>query len=425
MSRPIRVSALTALVLAGCIPSIVIGDAPQDTDDATTGLTTSAPDTSAGNPPTTGDVPTTTVSTESCGDGQQGPGEACDDGNDEPNDGCDNACGRSGRVEWTLEPDDAEAVSDIAVSEQGQIVLSGSSFDQAFLLALSPEGVEQWRQPVDNPGRLYVHADGRIVLGTGFGTIHCFSPDGLKLWTFEQPAHARVFGLAAAGDVLFAADDGTFDDEPSQRIVVRKHRLDTGAALWEVDAGVHSVGEDLAVVGDRAVVIGRALVLDTADPQAMLGVVDGEGHWVSTELAGHNAQLTAQAASIGAGDLVLSGFGSDPDLLLQRRGPDLGQLWSVGGIGTFTTLYVAADAGQRIVVTGYDAADNISSVVRLYDGDGGLQWASVFASPSPELGDQAVTAAFGPDFLVVAGHVLDEVDDATHGRLWIRRFTLD
>jgi cysteine-rich repeat protein len=416
MSRPIRVSALTVLVLAGCIPSIVIGDAPQDTDDATTGLTTSPPDTSTGNPPTTG-------STESCGDGQQGPGEACDDGNDEPNDGCDGACGRSGRVEWTREPDDAEAVSDVAVSGQGQIVLSGWSGSQNFLLALSPEGVEQWRQPVGDSGRLYVHSDGRIVLGTGSGTIHCFSPAGLELWAFEQPAQARVFGLAAAGDVLFSAADGDFDDEPSQRIVVRKHRLDTGAALWEVDAGVHSVGEDLAVFGDRAVVVGRAVVLDNS--QAMLGVVDGDGHWVSTELAGQSVQLTAQAASIGAGDFVLSGFGSDPDLLLQRRGPDLGQLWSVGDSGTFTTLHVAADSGQRIVVTGYDAADNHSSAVRLYDGSGALQWASVFASPSPELGDHAVAAAFGPDFLVVAGHVLDEVEDATHGRLWVRRFTLD
>ncbi|PCC73031.1 Myxococcus cysteine-rich repeat-containing protein [Nannocystis exedens] len=423
MSFPARLSALTVLALVGCIPSIVVGDAPQDTDDATT----SSPDTGTGSTgPTssTGELPTTTLSTGFCGDGQHDPGETCDDGNDEPNDGCDNACARSGRIEWTLEPDGADVVVDLVVGAAGQIVISGLSGQQTFLLALSPDGVEQWRVPMDD-GKLAVHADGRIFLGTGSGELHALSPTGAELWTVEPAGQASFFGLAAAGDHLYAGLNGQFDDDPSQRIVVRKHPLQQGAALWEAASELHSVGEDLVVLGDRVAVVGRAHVQGVEGDQSLLAVIHEGGGWLPAELAGTPAHASAVAASPSGGDLVLAGFGSDPELLLQRRGADLGELWSVTGTGTFSTTHLAAGPDERLALIGFDAGDNPSSVVRLYDGSGALQWTSVFALTNPDLFDLPVAGAFGPDFLVVAGQVLDEVEDTTHARMWVRRLALD
>ncbi|WAS96062.1 hypothetical protein [Nannocystis punicea] len=418
MLRSPRRSALPVLVLTACTPSIIVGDTPQDTDDATT----SSPATSD-SPESTGDLPTTTAGPGACGDGQQDPGEACDDGNDEPNDGCDDACGRSGQVEWTVEPEDVETVYDLAVGSLGQIVLNVRAGDQDFLLGLSPDGVEQWREPVEDMGEVHLHPDGRIFFGSRAGVLHCYSQDVTELWTFELAPTDKFFGIVTADDALYSGANGHFDALPNMRAVARKHRLDTGAPLWEAQVphdGLN-LGEELVLFGDRLVVVGRAEA--ESEDRSLLAVVDRTGAWLSTEQGGVPAS-EARAASIGADDLLLARFGADAGGL-QRRGPDLGQLWSVVDTGPVTITNVAVGTDERIVLTGFDETDNHSSVVRLYDGSGVLQWTSVFASPNPDLHDLAYAAAFGPDFLVVAGHVVDGFVEETHGRMWVRRFLLD
>ncbi|MFY0539889.1 DUF4215 domain-containing protein [Nannocystis pusilla] len=418
MSFPARTSALTVFVLAGCIPSIVIGDAPQATDSDSGEPGSSSADT---NDAITA-LPTTTDAIAVCGDGQLGPGEVCDDGNDEPNDGCDEACGRSGRLEWTLEPGNADFVTDLAVGSQGQIVISGVSGQQGVLLALSPGGVEQWRLPAA-VGKLAVHADGRIFLGALGGSLRSFSSAGAELWSTE-PLLPTAFAIALAGDVLYAGADGQFDDAPGQRILVSKHRQSDGAELWRQASELHSVGEDLVVVDGSAIVIGHGRTPGVDDSQSFLGVIDEDGVWIKAELAGQPAHANATAAAPGAGGLLLANFGADPDVLLQRRGPDLAALWSVPGSDAFASVHLAAGPDERIALAGMDPSDHHRSAVHLHDGSGALRWSSVFVLPNPELSDLPAAAAFGPDFLVVAGSVFDE-QDTTHARMWVRRLALD
>ncbi|MCY0987245.1 hypothetical protein OV203_08930 [Nannocystis sp. ILAH1] len=176
---------------------------------------------------------------------------------------------------------------------------------------------------------------------------------------------------------------------------------------------------------DRAIVIGQARVQGVDDNQSFLGVIDEDGVWIKAELAGQPAHANATAASPGAGGLLLANFGADPEVLLQRRGPDFAALWSVPSSDTFASVHLAAGPDERIALTGMDPSDHHRSAVHLYDGGGVLRWSSEFVLPNPELSDLPAAAAFGPDFLVVAGSVLDEVEDATHGRMWVRRLALD
>lgn len=70
----------------------------------------------------TGDVPVT------CGNGRPDDGEDCDDGNEVNGDGCNNDCVESGVLIWESVFDDgAMEATDIAVNEDGEIMVLGNS----------------------------------------------------------------------------------------------------------------------------------------------------------------------------------------------------------------------------------------------------------------------------------------------------------
>ncbi|WAS96613.1 outer membrane protein assembly factor BamB family protein [Nannocystis punicea] len=418
MSCSPRFTTLAALgfALAGCFPSIVVGETPSDTAGATMdGTTAPTTDTAADNPPTTGPAV--------CGDGIIDTSEACDDGNDEPNDGCDNACGRSGRVEWTVEPAGLRGVSDLAIDGLGRTILAGFAGNDSFVVALAADGTELWRTPVEQIDRLDVHQDGRIFLGAHEGAIVCLAATGTELWSFQptipEELFDRVAGLAVHGDALYSATVESGDSLPGWRLVVRKHRLDTGAALWETrPADELSISaEALVALDDRVVVVGRTL-----DGQSLLLALDHDGVLLSTRLGGGSRPRTV-AAPIGGDDLVLAGFGPDHDLMVQRRGSEFDEIWGVIGDPDDAIADVATDSHQHIALAGFRLEDVRTSMVRMYDGSGLQLWTSTLTDSVDDVDDVAAAAGIGPDFLVVAGAA--KASTGTHARLWIRRFALD
>jgi len=405
-----------ALALAGCIPSITVGELPQTDTDGTS----STDDPTA--PGTSGDTPTT-GGPAVCGDGNLDVGEVCDDGNGDPDDGCDSACGRIGRVEWTVEPANAAVVVDLAVDGLGRIAISGFSGNKKFVLVLAPDGTEVWRAPVDATGKLAVHEDGRIFLGADEGAVHGLAADGTLSWTFAVSLgpefHDRIAGLAVQGDALYSAAVESGGDLPGWRLAVRKHRLDTGAALWTTRTpdDLNVAAEEVVAAGDRIIVVGRTL-----DSQSLLITLGDAGTLLSTELGDPSARPMTVAAPIGDNDLVMAGFRPDPDIQLERRGADLDERWSVVSASDVATAAVATGPHEHVALAGFRQTNNRSSVVRLYDGGGTHLWTSTFADPLDEISEWASATGFGPDFLVVAG-----TTQTAKGapKMWIRRFALD
>lgn len=423
MSFVARSPALAVLFLAACIPSIVVGDNPQDEPDTTTGLTTT----------TTGDLPTTTDQVPvpaGCGDGLVDPGEACDDANDEPNDGCDRACQPSGRVEWTVVPSHGFVAEDLALDPAGRILLSGPGADEPVLLALAVDGTELWRKPMSGTGRLAVDPSGRIFLGTQSGTVHAVGPTTADLWDFtaEVPegVHQVVIGIDATEDAVYT---GTLEAETSVRLTVRRHDPATGAVVWETrtPADISAIAEDLAVAGDRVIAVGRTFDPEDDPNEPMLVVFDTAGALLSIELDDTIVRPWASVAAMDDGGMVIAGSSVGDDFILRRLGPDRLEQWTHAPAGTSGSRpqRVAVGPGERIAVVGFDAPDNFASVVRLHDGTGAIRWTSTFASPLDSEKDLAVAAAFGLDHIIVAGRTETVIDGVPTYHGWVRRFALD
>ncbi|PCC74846.1 Myxococcus cysteine-rich repeat-containing protein [Nannocystis exedens] len=421
MSHAAHHAPLAFLVHLACIPSIVVGDAPQD------GSTTPAPDlTTSG--ATGGDAPTTTTGEPVpgvCGDGVINLDEVCDDGNDEPNDGCDEACTRTGRVVWTFEPAGSFAIADIAFAPNGLLLIVGFD-DEPRLLALSPDGEELWRKPVPGAGELAVDPAGRIFIGSG-EFIHAFSPDLKVLWSVDPEEEIEiglVVGLDVRGDGVYAGSLESAD----QRLVVRRHDIATGAVVWETRTpqGSTILAEDMAVVGDRAFVVGRLKHADLVE-RSMLAIFDREsGALLSLELDDPVLRSWVSAAAIGDGDLVIAGAGLDADVALRRFDPALEERWTILTVDDLATTpaHMAVGPNEHIAVVGRFWPEERPAHVHLYDGAGAPLWLSKFEHAQDERGN-AVAAAFGADFLAVAGNVHSGPDHAPLMRAWIRRFAID
>lgn len=428
MSTPmpfIRRALLAALAVPACIPSIVVGDSPQDETDGTTATslttTTEAPTTDEA-PTTGGTAPLPSV----CGDGLVGPGEICDDGNDEPNDGCDAACTRTGRVDWHVEPEGVHGVADMVVAATGRILVSCWDGDESLLLTLAPDGAELARQVVPISGEMALAADGRLYIGSIEGQLHAFSPTGQPLWHFEATLPADVndgiVGLTILDDALYAASNEAGAALTGYRVALRRHDLASGAVAWETRTpdDVDAFGEALAVLGEDLVVVGHV----TNNGKPLFAEFTRDGELLGSEREGVVRPWTA--AVTAAGEIVMAGFGPElPAFAVSRLAPDQSELFTIQEADTpgSMPLDIAVGPGQQIAAVGWDISDS-SAVVRTLDSGGASVWTSVF-SPLVEHEDCAVAAAYGPDFLAVAGHERPEIEGQGAVRMWVRRFALD
>jgi len=413
-ASPTRAALLLTLAASACIPSIVVGDSPQDEsgDEGTTALSTS----------TTADAPTTSGAPVpgECGDGVVNLGEACDDGNDEPNDGCDLACHASGRVEWTVEPTGFSA-SDLAIDPAGRILLSGWDDSGPLLLALGPDGTELWRKPAPAAGELAVHATGQIFIGSTTGPVHALTANHKPLWDFAPDPPEGIFevviGLDVSSDAVYVGTLGS-----DSRLVVRRHDITTGAVVWETPSPAFAtLAEDLAVVGDRVVVVGQTQD-ENHDARPMLAVLDTAGALLTLEPEDPVVRPWVAAAAVGDGDLVIVGLGPEPGGIVRRLGPDGGEKWTTFPETSGNSIErVVTGPGERIAAFGRNQPASSASLVHLYDGAGAPLWSSTFANPLDSEQDVAVAGAFGPDYLVVAGRISTDASSQT----WIRRFALD
>ncbi|MFZ6179970.1 hypothetical protein [Nannocystis pusilla] len=442
--------ALVALTLSACIPSIVVGDNPQDDSSSTAtggGTPTGAP--TGGDTPTGastgGDAPTGTTSEPLpgvCGDGVVDAGEACDDGDADLDDGCAPDCTRVGVPLWTHTFDGPASLLDrasaVAFHPDGRVVVVGSVFVEAevragLVLMLDASGAEVWKkllpaQPgkqtslyavtIDDAGTIYA-AGATIGLDQSID-IHAFDPAGGELWTFQEPSppdgaglSTSISELAVTADALFSSGFELVGPE-GIALVGRRHQKDGGAVVWRTTTtggAPQADGVGLAVAGGNVVVVGHTFGFDEPGARPIRAVFDETGGLQAVTVEAVTGAYGDVAAIGAGGDVVLVGFDEEDDvrrLVVRRLGPDGAEVWSQIdplGVHGIEASGVAVGAGEEIVVTGSfpSSEHGIDMVTARFRGDGNLVWAATYDNEEAHAGDWAEKPAFGPDFVVVVG----------------------
>ncbi|MCY1062801.1 DUF4215 domain-containing protein [Nannocystis sp. SCPEA4] len=420
------------------------------TGDGPTSVTEASPLT-----PTTTDGPTTGAPL-TCGDGVIDPGEVCDDGNLEPDDGCDAACMPIAAVEWTYTHNGGagkdDVASGVAIDRTGRVFVVGAEVVQsrdALIVALAPDGAELWRKTIDSSGfedafvevavdgNNHVYAAGyeEIAAGVKAAVIRGFSADGEDLWKFSEAPPAAglsgIDGLALGDGALYSTGS---EDGPDSRLVVRRHEIATGAAVWktstQADASAAFAG-GIAVWGPHMIAVGSALVGTELHPLIVQVTHTGEVTWTAVE-SRHRGAWSDAAAIGNAGDVVLAGRlepvdGQGFDVAVRRITVEGAAVWAqtIDHVAGFDDgRGVAVGAGQAIFVAGAVTTSSGDSEIfgaRL-SGAGERRWTHVNANRGVGLDDHGTAAAFGPGFIVLAGDAQVAGEGAN---VWVRRFSAE
>lgn len=476
--RPDRAARLAVLslgpwlLLATACPSdsTTTTDSGSDTDPTTTTSDTTDPDvtTTTGTPTTTDattDAPTSTSTGPApavCGDGLVGEAEVCDDGNDEPDDGCNSKCEKTADVLWTYmhngAADEFDSARAVAIDKTGRIILAGiegvSPADtDALLIALNPDGTELWRKTypdmlgerngfehvvVDDDGNIFAAGYEEGPDDSAMAVVRSFDADGNEGWSFVDGSPVMDYAsnrrLLLADGALYSTGQEDLLDMGTQ-MTVRRHDLATGEAVWKTvtQADTFRVLGYLLVRTDAGLLAGGIAVDEDDMPRPALITLDTDGAIVDTLIEDHPGGGWFDAAPIGdAGDLVLVGRLAPEgvtgvDFGLRRVGPDLAEKWTVTkdyeflfGLGNG----VAVGPDERIFASGFFQApgqfDN--AFAGLYAGDGTEIWTHTYNNDDIDLYDDGEAAAWGPDFLVLAGQSNVLGEDLN---VWVRAFATD
>jgi cysteine-rich repeat protein len=456
--RPVSRAALSFgpwLLLATACPSDSTSatESGGDTDASSTSTTNTAGPEPTTTTTTTGDLPTTDASETSsttapppavCGDGIVHELEICDDGNDDPDDGCNSKCERTGAVLWTYThsgaADEADSVRAVAVDATGRIILAGyegvalGDLDM-LLIALSPDGKELWKRTypnmpgldnifesvvTDDQGNIYVGGYEETADDVFSAVVRKLDPEGDELWSYVEPSPMMDFasarGLLLANGALYSTGSQELLDDGAQ-LVARRHDPKSGEAAW-----VTTTQADSFIAGGRAVVkpdqhlrVAGFVLDDKYLSRPLIVTLDEAGTLLATDVEDHPGGTWYGAAVIGgAGDVVLAGRRRPDgvtgyDIALRRIGPDGAPQWTMTLDHHFlsgTAYGVAVGPDEKIFTAGnFMAPAQFSDAFGgLYAGDGTPIWTHAYNNDDIDLYDDGLAAAFGPDFVVLAGH---------------------
>ncbi|MBC8068865.1 MAG: hypothetical protein IAG13_11075 [Deltaproteobacteria bacterium] len=297
-----------------------------------------------------------------CGDGMRDGLEHCDPPGEES--ACSNDCTLpSGAPVWTVGFDsgDDDVAADIAVRDNGEIVVVGSSGDDAWIAVYGPAGDE-------------------------------LSSTVLELGAGDRDALAAVALHGGGMVVVGTATAGTGDDANADVLVVALD--DVLATVWadRYDGGLADTGEELAIAdAGELVVVGRSEA-EGSLADAWIRRYDGAGTEVWTQTvdgAASGADVANAVAWTPDGGLLVTGAltqqTNDTDLWISARTGDGDEQWNEvydGGFGDDYGAGVVVD-GDAIWVTGSIAnmlTNSEEAWVARYDSGGTQAWATGFNS---------------------------------------------
>jgi cysteine-rich repeat protein len=379
-------------------------------------------------------------SLNTCGDGDQGPGEACDDGNLIDTDDCTGACvpatcgdglvwaGHEVCDDGNLDDDDGcdadctptpctflwqntypadPAVTrhgkSVAVDPQGDIAIIAHALfpggnERLHALKLAPDGALLWTNTdaIDlrtAEGRGVVTADGSVLaVATEFQSfasdmVRRFTPDGALDWLAYQTFPESSFGR----DIALAPDGG---------VIIAGYRNANGAVPW----------------------------LARLDPDT------GGAEWTSIGQLANSTHATHTGVTVDpTSDIYTTGVALIDDatrLFVRRFDPAGQQKWAVTVTSPFGYARgwdVHPRPGGGVAVVGEFFYGNEGPTggdlwVGAFDGDGALLWSDLHNGGPGQSYDRADGVVVGPDGHI---HVAGRIDPGTFYHGIYRRYDAD
>ena len=104
-----------------------------------------------------------------------------------------------------------------AIARDGTIYLSCSN----GVAALSPDGSEIWKIPVQGPTPAVIAENGNVVFGALDGNVYCLAPDGRLKWTFDTTSPiASVPAISRSGTIYVGGRaGGLYAIDPSGNVL--------------------------------------------------------------------------------------------------------------------------------------------------------------------------------------------------------------
>lgn len=276
-----------------------------------------------------------------------------------------------GEARWTA-PLGGEARGTAIAPDGTAYAVSVGSIAQ--LVALNPDGTEQWRFDADESigGAPSIGADGTVYFGTGLGTVYAVNPDGTEQWTY---AAGGVFGVASspaiAGDGTLYVPLDNFLDPPALTALNAD-----GTLAWSYSTGT-GVGAFTgpSVGADGTVYVGR----DDETSGALIALnPDGTEKWTYATAGRPGDVAEASDGTIYAGGFGFSdGMGGfDIDGTVYAVNPDGTEKWTFPTGGLIESSPALALDGTVYIVSGSDdpgADPNIGDLWAI-NPDGTQQW---------------------------------------------------
>ncbi|MCA9711208.1 MAG: hypothetical protein KDK70_35550, partial [Myxococcales bacterium] len=277
-----------------------------------------------------------------CGDGEANGDEVCDDGNAEAGDGCNPDCIASGTQLWCQTFDGAamgiDAGNDVAIGPDDSIVVvgyegTGGMSTMAWIRQYDAAGTTQWTETWMGAGLTTARAvdvggSGEVVVsGSTTGDIFVlgYSPQGDLSWERTVTSGVALpfsggYGVAVdeAGDAFVI---GQLDQPDGRNIWIRRYDVN-GNEQWTDIVGMGGgtdLGRGIAILGEELVVAGRIQGNTTwvrrYDPA-------GAQVWTETDVVGH---IPVDVALDPDGKVLIAG-GSE--IWLRKYDPNGNTAWT-------------------------------------------------------------------------------------------------
>ncbi len=237
----------------------------------------------------------------------------------------------SGQISWVRTFGFAsrlEVVEDMTITNEGDLLISGTDQDTPFLLKVKPNGTQDWIKFINNSTAygadgVAVAANGNIAItgsSSGYAYLALLSPSAELLWQTTYPYRGQDFGIAAMPDSSWVIC-GNFIQEPTSDfdpflMVADKN----GTLLWERHEGPDNTNEvySQVVVAQNGDIYVAGWISDPPNTAGLIARFDATGNLLFDHQYGQllrlefleDIALLPQGGLVGAGRVGISGGGT-------------------------------------------------------------------------------------------------------------------
>ncbi len=244
----------------------------------------------------------------------------------------------SGQISWVRTfglASRLEAVEDMTMTHEGDILISGTDQNKPFLLKVKPNGTQDWIKYINNSTAygadgVALSANGNIAItgsSGGYAYLALLSPDAVLLWQNTYPYRGQNFGIAAMPDSSWVVC-GNYIQEPSSDfdpflMVTDKN----GTLLWEHHEGPDNTNEyySQVVVAQNGNIYVAGSIFISLNAAGLIARFDAKGNLLSDHQYGQlfrrenldDLALLPDGGLVGAGLVTYNSGGAQGWVFLE------------------------------------------------------------------------------------------------------------